>query len=65
MKKIIFCFTICLLLLATGCEGWLDRESKTLITEEQVWNDNKMITALLGQLLQPPYNGHERRNQLA
>jgi starch-binding outer membrane protein, SusD/RagB family len=31
-----------------GCKkDWLDRESKTLITNEQVWNDSRQIVALL------------------
>lgn len=34
--------------LATGCKkDWLDRQPPNIITEEQVWNDAKMITSLL------------------
>ncbi len=48
MKKIIFCFAVCLLLFVTSCEkDWLERKSKTLIYEEQVWNDPKMILGLM------------------
>ncbi|MDQ1087900.1 RagB/SusD family nutrient uptake outer membrane protein [Siphonobacter sp. SORGH_AS_1065] len=38
-----------LVVLVSSCkEGdWLERQSPTLITEEQVWNDAKMITSLL------------------
>lgn len=34
---------------ASSCQkgDWLERKSPTLITEEQVWNDPKMITSLL------------------
>lgn len=36
------------LIVAAGCkEEWLERPSKTIITEEQVWNDPKQIEALL------------------
>jgi len=48
MKKIIFCFAVCLLLFTISCEkDWLERKSKTLIYEEQVWNDPKMILGLM------------------
>jgi hypothetical protein len=36
------------LLIVSGCEkDWLERQPKTLILEEQVWNDPKMILGLL------------------
>lgn len=34
--------------LAAGCKkDWLDRQPPNIITEEQVWNDARMITSLL------------------
>ncbi|MCU7548869.1 RagB/SusD family nutrient uptake outer membrane protein [Chitinophagaceae bacterium LB-8] len=50
MKKVIFVFILGInILLLPGCKkNWLDRESKTLVTNEQVWNDPKQILALLG-----------------
>jgi hypothetical protein len=48
MKKILYCITICFLLIVSGCQkDWLERKPKTLILEEQVWNDPKMILGLL------------------
>lgn len=47
MKKGLFFTIIFFLFIGTSCEDWLERQSKTLITEEQVWNDPKMITSLL------------------
>jgi hypothetical protein len=48
MKKILYCFAVCILLFTSACEkDWLERKSKTLILEEQVWNDPKMILGLL------------------
>lgn len=36
------------LIVMAGCKDeWLERPSKTIITEEQVWNDPKQIVALL------------------
>src|SRR5450759_3734586 len=49
MKKIFYILTIStILLLNFGCQkDWLDRQPKNIILEEQVWNDPKMILALL------------------
>jgi len=49
MKKIFYILTISTFFLLTfGCEkDWLERQPKNIILEEQVWNDPKMILALL------------------
>lgn len=50
MKKYIARFIIILMFSAVlvSCVGdWLDRNPKTIITEEQVWNDPKQIVGLL------------------
>jgi hypothetical protein len=48
MKKLIFISTMFLCLFLFSCKkDWLQRESKSLILEEQVWNDPKQITSLL------------------
>lgn len=48
MKKTYLNFTIILCLALFSCKKeWLQRESKSLILEEQVWNDPKQITSLL------------------
>jgi len=49
MKKIYFgILAITNLLFFTACKkDWLDRQSKTLITDPQVWNDSRQIVALL------------------
>jgi starch-binding outer membrane protein, SusD/RagB family len=49
MKKVIFVLILGInILMLPGCKkDWLDRESKTLITNEQVWNDSRQIVALL------------------
>jgi hypothetical protein len=49
MKNIYKIFGIGLsLILLFGCEkDWLDREPKTIILEEQVWNDPTQIVSLL------------------
>ena len=49
MKKIFNFFFLCLFLfILSGCEkDWLDRNPKNIILESQVWNDPKMILALL------------------
>lgn len=46
MKRInILCLAT---LLMTGCmKDWLDREPRTILSDEQVWNDPKQIVALL------------------
>ncbi len=48
MKKTYLSFTLILGLGLMSCKkDWLQRESKSLILEEQVWNDPKQITSLL------------------
>ena len=48
MKKTYLNYTIILCLALFSCKkDWLQRESKSLILEEQVWNDPKQITSLL------------------
>ncbi|HTF28599.1 MAG TPA: RagB/SusD family nutrient uptake outer membrane protein, partial [Flavitalea sp.] len=48
MKKLIYISTTFLCLFLFSCKkDWLQRESKSLILEEQVWNDPKQITSLL------------------
>lgn len=49
MKKIFSLFFISLLVfILPGCKkDWLERQPKNIILEEQVWNDPKMILALL------------------
>lgn len=38
--------TLCALLTSCG-DGWLERDPKAIITEEQIWNDPKLIKSLL------------------
>src|SRR5215210_7120243 len=48
MKKTYLNYSIILCLALFSCKkDWLQRESKSLILEEQVWNDPKQITSLL------------------
>jgi starch-binding outer membrane protein, SusD/RagB family len=49
MKRIyIYCLMATGLFLLTSCmKDWLDREPRTILTDEQVWNDPKQIVALL------------------
>ncbi|MBW8687471.1 RagB/SusD family nutrient uptake outer membrane protein [Chitinophaga rhizophila] len=49
MKRIyISCLMATGILLLTSCmKDWLDREPRTILTDEQVWNDTKQIVALL------------------
>lgn len=45
MKKLSILF---LFLLTTSCmKDWLDREPRTILSDQQVWNDPKQIVALL------------------
>lgn len=48
MKKIYigFAFTLCLSLFSCK-KDWLERQSKALVLDEQVWNDPRQITSLL------------------
>lgn len=49
MKNLLTKITIIAALFLTACAGdsWFDRDSKTIITDEQLWNDPQMITSLL------------------
>lgn len=48
MKKIFLSSALIICLGLFSCKkDWLQRESKSLILEEQVWNDPKQITSLL------------------
>src|SRR3954451_15510421 len=48
MKKTIFIIAIICAVSSVSCKKeWLQRESKSLILEEQVWNDPKQLTSLL------------------
>jgi hypothetical protein len=48
MKKKFVMLTMMFAILLISCKkDWLQRESKSLILEEQVWNDPKQITSLL------------------
>ncbi len=48
MKKIFLSFLFILSLSFFSCKkDWLDRQSKTLVIDDQVWNDPKQIVALL------------------
>lgn len=52
MKRLyILCLITGSSLLLAGCmKDWLDREPRTILSDEQVWNDPKQITALLANL---------------
>ncbi|RZK47558.1 MAG: RagB/SusD family nutrient uptake outer membrane protein [Pedobacter sp.] len=48
MKNTYSLYIMLFSLLLVSCKkDWLDRESKSLILDEQVWNDPKQITSLL------------------
>ncbi|TWV97386.1 RagB/SusD family nutrient uptake outer membrane protein [Chitinophaga pinensis] len=49
MKRLyIYCLMATGLFLLTSCmKDWLDREPRTILSDEQVWNDPKQIVALL------------------
>jgi hypothetical protein len=47
ISKYIMLGACVLSLSACEKEDWLDRDAPNVITEEQVWNDSKMITSLL------------------
>jgi hypothetical protein len=48
MKKLAISFTILLCFISFSCKkDWLERQSKTLVVDAQVWNDPKQILALL------------------
>lgn len=49
MKYLFIKISIITTLLFAGCNNndWLDRDPENIITDEQLWNDPKMITSLL------------------
>ncbi|RZK39194.1 MAG: RagB/SusD family nutrient uptake outer membrane protein [Pedobacter sp.] len=49
MKKIYIAFALFISLTMNSCkhDDWFYRESKTTITDEQLWNDPNLITSLL------------------
>ncbi|MEN5433975.1 RagB/SusD family nutrient uptake outer membrane protein [Sphingobacterium faecium] len=49
MKKLYTCLALFVCLGFGGCkhDNWLDRDSKTLITDDQLWNDPKLLTSLM------------------
>jgi starch-binding outer membrane protein, SusD/RagB family len=48
MKKLFIILSVILLFVGPGCQkDWLERESRTLITEDKVWNDQSLILGLL------------------
>jgi len=48
MKKLFIILTVILLFVGPGCQkDWLERESRTLITDDKVWNDPSLILGLL------------------
>lgn len=49
-NKYIFLLLLSIMNLFNGCkeDDWLQREPKDIVSDEQVWNDPIMITALLG-----------------
>jgi hypothetical protein len=50
MKKIQCIFSAALLFVAAGCEGFLDRESESILSDEQVFSDENMIKSVLANL---------------
>lgn len=51
--KMIFKYSLiicCLLTLGACKKGWLDRQPRNLLLEEQIWNDPKSILGLLANL---------------
>ena len=47
MNKKYLSLLLLLCLVTLSCKkNWLDRQSKTLITDAEVWNDPQQITAL-------------------
>ncbi|MGE5519841.1 MAG: RagB/SusD family nutrient uptake outer membrane protein [Candidatus Dadabacteria bacterium] len=51
MKKVYIGIALLLSIGLVSCKkDWLDRQSKTLITDSQVWNDPAQITAYLANL---------------
>jgi hypothetical protein len=49
MKKIIYKILVAILCLNMfwGCNDWFDREPKNMITDDNVWNDPKLVLSLL------------------
>src|SRR5690606_21833658 len=49
MKKLYICLAMLAAITFGSCnhDEWFDRDSKSLITDEQLWNDPKLVTSLL------------------
>lgn len=49
MKKIIIAMTAMMTLCSISCDDqdWLERDSKTIIVDEQLWNDPQLVSSLL------------------
>lgn len=49
MKKIYITLTLLIGLSITSCnhEDWFERDPKSMITDEQLWNDPKLLTSLV------------------
>lgn len=49
MKKLTFFYitALCLFIFTACKKDWLDRKPRTILSDEQVWNDPKMIVSLL------------------
>lgn len=49
MKKLYICLAMFAAITFGSCnhDEWFDRDSKSLITDEQLWNDPKLVTSLL------------------
>lgn len=49
MKKLYICLAMSAAITFGSCnhDEWFDRDSKSLITDEQLWNDPKLVTSLL------------------
>ena len=49
MKKLYTCLALFVCLGIGGCkhDDWFDRDSKSMITDDQLWNDPKLLTSLL------------------
>jgi hypothetical protein len=47
MKRINILLIVVLSLFLTGCSGFLDRESESIFSDEQIFSDQSMITSVL------------------
>lgn len=68
MKRLNYIVVVCLCLVSVSCKkDWLQRESKSLILDDQVWNDPKQITSLLANYYDrlPADQGLQDNNEAA